>query len=314
MVYVDGAGRDTSKCCLPGTREGILSEIEEWILTTGEDVPRVFWLSGAAGKGKSAIAHTIANWFLAREGSGACFCFDRTREVDHRHERIFTTIARDLASRDPIMRRALANVVRDDNELRHTKDIIKQWKELILGPVITASKVLDAPVLIVIDALDESGQLEDSREQILRMLAGMLEPFSSKPTNLPANLRVLVTSRLLEDISRFLASASHVRHVSMDGLSAESMENDIKRYVSKILEGPVFRDWHFKRITQKADGRFEWARLACEYIKGANNASGGSMGRFEDVMTGAREFKTRTQVNTLSPLLHVCDTCISPSF
>jgi hypothetical protein len=313
MVYVGGAGRDTSKCCLPGTREGILSEIEEWILATGEDVPRVFWLSGTAGKGKSAIAHTIANWFLARGGPGACFCFDRTREVDHRHERIFTTIARDLASRDPIMRRALANTVRDDNELRHTKDIIKQWKELILGPVNTASKVVDTPVLIVIDALDESGE-EDSRKQILRMLVGMLDPFSSKLTKLPVNLRVLVTSRRLEDISHFLASASHVRHVSMDDLPAESMENDIKLYVSNILEGPVFRDWHFKRITQKADGRFEWARLACEYIKGANNASGGSMGRFEDVMTGAREFKTRTQVNTLSPLLHVCDTCISPSF
>jgi WD40 repeat protein len=60
MEYVPGAGRNTSKNCIPGTWEDILSEIKCWIRSTGEDVPRVLWLSGTAGKGKSAIAHTIA--------------------------------------------------------------------------------------------------------------------------------------------------------------------------------------------------------------------------------------------------------------
>ena len=36
MVYVNRAGRDTSKCCLPGTRESILSEIKDWINRTGD--------------------------------------------------------------------------------------------------------------------------------------------------------------------------------------------------------------------------------------------------------------------------------------
>ncbi|KAG1794911.1 uncharacterized protein HD556DRAFT_410835 [Suillus plorans] len=67
MEYVAGAGRNT-KNCLSGTREYILSEIKCWIRSTGEDVPRVLWLSGTAGKGKSAIAHTIANWSHERGG------------------------------------------------------------------------------------------------------------------------------------------------------------------------------------------------------------------------------------------------------
>ena len=113
MVYVNGAGRETSKCCLPGTREDILSEIKNWIDSPGEDVQRVFWLNGTAGKGKSAIAHTIADWFVTRGGPGAFFSFDRTREAERRHEKIFTTIARDLVDGDPIIRRALASVVRD---------------------------------------------------------------------------------------------------------------------------------------------------------------------------------------------------------
>ncbi|KAJ8592442.1 hypothetical protein M405DRAFT_692046, partial [Rhizopogon salebrosus TDB-379] len=217
MVYVNGAGRDTSKRCLPGTREDILKEIKDWIYQTGEDVKRVFWLSGTAGKGKSAIAHTIANWFDERGGSGACFCFDRIWETEKRHEKIFTTIARDLANRDSIMWRALVSAARD-NELRHTKDITRQWKKFILGPVDAASQAVDAPVLMS------------------------------------------------------LLGAPHVHHVSMDDIShvsLESSQRDIERYLSDKLKklGDVFDDLDFQRLAQKSDGLFEWARLACEYIK-----------------------------------------------
>jgi len=70
MIYAEGAGRHTSKRCLSGTREDILTEIKTWIDSTGEDVERVFWLNRTAGKGKSAIPHTIADWFIERGGPG----------------------------------------------------------------------------------------------------------------------------------------------------------------------------------------------------------------------------------------------------
>ena len=47
---------------------------------------------------------------------------------------------------------------------------MRQWREFISGPVDAAAKVVSAPVLIVIDALDESGDAR-SREDILRVLA-----------------------------------------------------------------------------------------------------------------------------------------------
>jgi hypothetical protein len=97
MEYAAGAGLDTSKRCLQGTQNGLLSEIKSWIRTTGEDVPRVLWLSGMAGKGKSYIAHTITSWSNELGGLGACFCFHITRQADHPNEKIFTTIARDFA-------------------------------------------------------------------------------------------------------------------------------------------------------------------------------------------------------------------------
>ena len=282
-MYVDGAGRDTSKLCLPGTREDILSKIADWIDSTGEDVPRVLWLSGTAGKGKSAIAHTIANRSLERGVAGALFSFDRTQEAQRRHEKMFTTIARDLSDRDPILRGALARAVRDDTELRHSKDVIRQWRQLILGPVDVASKAIAAPVLIVIDALDESGEA-DSRKHILRLLTDELNA-SPRLTELPENLRVLITSRPLEDIGDTLLTASHVRHISMDSdhdISPESAEHDIQIYVSTELADlrNDFNDADFQMLARKSDGLFEWARLACKHIKSKNTVSRGPMSRF----------------------------------
>jgi len=247
-----------------------MSEIKDWINGTGEDAQQIFWLSGTAGKGKSAIAHTIANWFDERGGPVACFCFDRTRKAEQRHEKIFTTIARDLAERDPIIRRTLASAAHD-NELRHTKDTARQWKNFILGPVGAASQAVDTPVLVVIDALDESGEAS-SREQILRMITGNVDPLSTEPTKLPAHFRILITSRPLEDIHKSLHGMQHIHHVSIDDSSLVSAERDIQRYISTKLADlrSTFNDVDFQRLSKQSDGLFEWARLACEYIKGTN--------------------------------------------
>ncbi|KAG1868266.1 hypothetical protein DFJ58DRAFT_97924 [Suillus subalutaceus] len=67
--YAAGAGLDSRKRCLPGTRTDILSKIMEWINDSRDDVPRVLWLSGPAGTGKSAIAHTIASSFIGVGGT-----------------------------------------------------------------------------------------------------------------------------------------------------------------------------------------------------------------------------------------------------
>jgi hypothetical protein len=91
------------------------------------------------------------------------------------------------------MRRALAQAVRNDNELRHTKDIVRQWQQLILGSVGLASQAVAAPVLIVIDALDESGDAI-SRKHILRLLADKLDNSPSLPPNLRRPVQYLTSA------------------------------------------------------------------------------------------------------------------------
>jgi hypothetical protein len=270
MSYADGAGLDTRKECLQGTRTEILSEITEWVNSTGENVPRVLWLSGPAGKGKSAIAHTIAKWFKDVGGLGSCYTFDRQREADRRHEKIFSTIARDLADRDPEMRRALATVVQDENSLKKTADIIQQWQKLLIEPLGKSSGSTGESIVIVIDALDESGGVE-TRRDLLRILAGKHQnPSIPKIADLPDNFRFIVTSRPLDDIDVELHDVQNVRQMSMDDIPPACAERDIRAYVSKELERLDFQDREFAVLAERADGLFEWARLACEYIKNSH--------------------------------------------
>ncbi|KAG2343552.1 WD40 repeat-like protein [Suillus weaverae] len=265
MAYAEGAGLDTGKLCLPGTRTEIISEIMDWVNSTGDDVQRVLWLSGPAGKGKSAIAHTIANWFNDVGGLGSCYCFDHQRDADRRHEKIFSTIARDLADRDPEMRRSLAEAVKDANSLKTTADIVQQWDKLLMKPLGKLSGSIVRPVVIVIDALDESGGAE-TRFRILRILAGKLG--AQRITELPANFRIIITSRPIHDIDDELHHAQHIRRMSMDDIPLATAERDIYAYVSRELEGVSdFGSSVFTALAKKADGLFEWARLACEHIK-----------------------------------------------
>ncbi|KAG2343516.1 hypothetical protein BDR05DRAFT_963087 [Suillus weaverae] len=103
------------------------------------------------------------------------------------------------------------------------------------------------------------------------------EPASSTPniensavpkiTDLPHNFRFIVTSRPLGDINDEFHGVQHIRLMSMDDIPPAVAEIDIRVYVSKELEGLGFQDREFAVLAEKADGLFEWARLACEYIK-----------------------------------------------
>jgi hypothetical protein len=61
------------------------------------------------------------------------------------------------------------------------------------GPVGVASQAVAAPVLIVIDALDESGDAI-SRKHILRLLADKLDNSPSLPPNLRRPVQYLTSA------------------------------------------------------------------------------------------------------------------------
>jgi len=294
VPYAGGAGLNTEKLCLEGTREELLKEITDWINNVGENTPRIFWLHGPAGTGKSSIAHTIAHQFQQLERLGSCFCFDRNRLAERRHEKVFSTVAKDLANRDRLLRRQLAAVVHDNDALKNTTDILRQWKGLIVKPVVTLSEAIVGPIVIIIDALDKSGDT-DSRRVLLRILNNT----ENRITDLPPNLRILLTSRPLQDIYAALNDGMHVRQKSMDNIPPNSTERDILCCVSIQLSQVNFgvpRREVFVSLAGSSGQVFEWARLACAYIMGDNNAGTGlePHERFKAIITQSKTDRVPT--------------------
>jgi len=271
MAYAGGAGLNTTKKCLDGTRVEILKEIVDWINDPAGNVPRIFWLHGQAGRGKSAIAHTIALQYKNAGGLCSCFCFTRDRLPERLEQKVLSNIVRDLANCDPAFQRAVLGAIKEDNTLKATHDVMLQWEKL-LKPLSKVSGGRVGNIVVVIDALDESGH-GASREHILEVL--------TQAASLPSNFRIFLTSRPLADIVNALHDAQHVKVVCLDEFSAE---RDIHVYVSKQLKDRRgIGATEIDQIVRRADGLFEWARLACEWIR-PGIAGETNKERFDDLM------------------------------
>ncbi|KAH7922058.1 WD40 repeat-like protein [Leucogyrophana mollusca] len=262
MPYAEGARYDPEKECLPGTREQIIEEICDWINGDGDN--RLYLLTGVAGCGKSAIAHTVAQRFDKLGRLGSSFCFDRSRQSARRPDNLFSTIARDLADLSPQHKRSLWYIVKDKRSLRTTSSIREQFEKFILAPAMSLASV--GPVLIMIDALDESGD-EACRATLLDVLA-------HNASALPPHFRILITARQEKDINDAFRVAKHVFCKSMDSLDRASTANDIRKFIVAQLAGvPVLdRRWPglgwCQRLVDKSEGLFQWAFTACQFVKG----------------------------------------------
>ena len=260
LACADKVGLNEAKKCLDGTRIEILNEVVDWINSTDAATPRIFWLYGQAGKGKSAIAHTIALQAQNLGTLGSCFCFSRVRQHEQLHMKLFPTIARDLADRDIRLRPLLVDVTTKNHSLKDTTDVAAQWKKLILEPLGQLKGSPTGNVVVVIDALDESGA-ERTRATVLQVLAAY-------GAELPATIRILLTSRPLVDIEVALSTSPHIHARSLDAINTDLTMRDIHLYVSTRLKSlrDTFSDENFQQLAAKSGGVFEWARLACDFV------------------------------------------------
>jgi hypothetical protein len=269
IPYAAGACFNPDKGCLPGTRERIIEEITQWVNSPdGEDVHRVYFLSGVAGSGKSAIAHTVAQHFNQLGRLGSSFCFDRADRVQRCPNKLFSTITLDIADLDCQWKTALCNTVRGKRALRSTQAVGEQFTNFILKPSEALTTV--GPIVIVIDALDECGD-QAAREVLLRIIGKRMH-------TLPKNFRVVVTSRPEPDIHEALTGEPHIRRKHMDSIDRKENEADISLYIrEQLAELPDLElewpDEEWRRLLLKSsDGLFQWAFTACSAIKGRKGA------------------------------------------
>ncbi|KZP02782.1 hypothetical protein FIBSPDRAFT_969622 [Athelia psychrophila] len=98
LPYARGASWDPNLVCLSGTRTTMLETADLW---AREADSAIFWLSGVAGSGKTAIAHTIVQRLQKNGLLGSSFFFARDIPSRDSAQMLCSTIARDLGNAFP---------------------------------------------------------------------------------------------------------------------------------------------------------------------------------------------------------------------
>jgi hypothetical protein len=243
------------KGCLMGTRVAFLDFIINWVNNPASE--RGLVLFGQAGMGKSSIAHEVARLFNKMHRLTSSFIFLRREQSVRKAYHLFTTLARDLADRYPSFKIALGKVVKDNTALRiGTHDYDTLFESLILEPLKDLHIV--GPILVVIDALDESG---DTTSRI-----GLHAFLAKNLIRLPSNFRMVITSRPEHAIVSALVEAKSVKVKYMDDTElAAGTHGDILAFFRERLPSNQFRHYA-EALAVKAEGLFQWAAVASQLI------------------------------------------------
>ncbi|KAF9476642.1 hypothetical protein BDN70DRAFT_923173 [Pholiota conissans] len=271
-VQVHGAIHDSGQRyppseCHPGTREDILRMAETWVdKSLSESESMLFWLSGPAGVGKTAIAQSRL---------GGDFFFSRSVAGHGNFHTLFPTLAYQLGIIYPEFGFELDAVMKEDASVL-TKNLEVQLRQLLVNPLNRAENKPDTPFVLVIDGLDEAGG-EDDQISFLHLLA-----WHFLPHRLP--LKIIVTSRPEPWIKSSFATNPLRLHTHNHFLRRTSQTDDDIRtlLISKFAEIQGTHDLMKNRaeswppceiiddIVDKASGQFIYASTVLRFIADPN--------------------------------------------
>ncbi|KAH7122204.1 hypothetical protein B0J13DRAFT_612415 [Dactylonectria estremocensis] len=182
----DSSAEEHNPICLRDTRVNLLRHIHEWALDP--NAKPIFWLNGMAGTGKSTISRTIARSFSESGHLGGSFFFKRGELDRGSLSKFFTTLASQLAKREPAIAPHIKATIDADPHIAG-KAVRDQFSELIIRPlssIVPGAWRLDT-LVVVVDALDECDRDED-----IKLLINL---FSSTTDLRFPKLKTLITSR-----------------------------------------------------------------------------------------------------------------------
>ena len=235
-----------------------------------ETTPTILWLSGVAGSGKSTLAVTASDRCTKAGIQSIHLFFERGKS---KPSAIIRTIAYMIADRYPLV---APRIIEAANKNKNINDstLRDQFKQLLLDPLRAAANSIIGPIVIILDALDESGGVGER----LHFLSLLKSDFA----DLPSRVRILLTSRPEDDIE-CLSTQSHVRHIVLDHASYDC-RRDVSTYIRSRMEvfKNVVKDWDEKVqvLCDAADGLFIWASTAVKMVHGSvHDAVHGSVNR-----------------------------------
>ena len=227
--------------CHSHTRVDVINRLIDWISGKIDYEALILWLSGSAGAGKSAIAHTIAQicerygWLLAT------FFFGKTAAERSSIERFVATIAYQMARAIPDMRHFIESAINCDPMI-FQQSIETQLTKLVVEPLqqlqLSGFNFADCPFLIIVDGLNEcSGN---------NVQAGIVKSLAAAFHHSPFRIRLLISSRPEVYLQTVFNSSSLQSRLSRLALSDKySPEEDIYQFLEHSFERILGYEEHF---------------------------------------------------------------------
>ncbi|KAL5510906.1 hypothetical protein ACEPAG_4663 [Sanghuangporus baumii] len=211
------------RMCFEGSRRDTLRMIEIW--SESETSPKLFWLNGSTGLGKTAIAHTVAKHFRDQNRLAGCFLSNERQNSN----RVMPTIAYHLAKWHADFQKYILDVLRSAQETDIYSGLRGQF-DLLMKRLISEATVhsppAHKPLIVVLDALENCYDSEDCRRPVVDYVVdiAILVPW----------LKVFVSSRKLEDVE------TRFRRVEVQNLLLDDpmldLHHDIAAYSKLCME------------------------------------------------------------------------------
>ncbi|KAE9405609.1 hypothetical protein BT96DRAFT_330709 [Gymnopus androsaceus JB14] len=270
--------------CHPGTRTQVLEILRHWITDVAARTS-IYWLYGAAGEGKSAVAQTVSEEFAASH-LAATFFFARADPSRNNLTSLFITIAYQLATSSTLgalLKYPIDFAVRENPSIVHAI-LEEQFRDLIVLPCIwltttcrlTTEQWKDLPRLIVIDGLDECIDIA-SQERLLSIIR------QAKTATPPLPFEFLICSRPEPRIRNAFSHQAFHHILDRTDIGKKSFETgkDIANYLghefSRIRQEHgqsmthIAEDWPgtgiIQQLVQRACGQFIYAPTVIKYVR-----------------------------------------------
>jgi len=247
-----------------------LKKITDWI--NDPDSPqRIFWLSGPAGAGKSAITQTIAE-HCRDTHLAASFFFKRNTSDRGVLDRLFLTLAWQLVASIPKIHPYLESTLKAERSI-HAKSITVQFNRLFMKVfsllLCNEPELHPAKDLVIVDALDECDSDQDQKH--------FLTLIGNELTSRKIPLRFLICSRPEPHIQETF-NMDIMKRITRVLVLDETFgpNDDIRKYLedgffriftkrSSILSPPPGADI-IGRLVSEASGQFIYASTVIKFV------------------------------------------------
>jgi hypothetical protein len=227
-----------------GTREWFFDKLSSWL---DDKESRVMILTAGPGAGKSVLSAKVCELYKQR-GQLAGYHFCDFRNLDSRNpHKILQSLASQMCDNVAGFRGKLTEALRRD----HSRELLSDAFRVILNNPLRA---LDrrAPVLIVVDALDESKT--DAKSEFLELI-------SEEFIELPEWIKIFITSRPELQVRKKLEDLNPVEILPDD----PHHNLDLKHFIHHCL--PNMNQGNVSSLISKCEGSFLYAYYSVNALK-----------------------------------------------